>query len=493
LFHPGNRTHSRQAKRINSYNLADYVFCGFFRINLYIEGGILSELSSKLSDNFRRIFNDEMLKLKAKSVGFLKRDSKFSPIAFLDTLLYIASQTEICSLVQASTRVQDYNGVSISKQGVDSRFNEKSVEFVKGVFKECLENEFNKVIAPSFFSAFSRVLIKDATRFIIPDKLAEHFKGAGSRNGKCKAAVGIQYEYDIKNGKTTDLEVTDATRCDLTDAKETRFDVRPGDLIIRDLGYFSLSILAEFDRKNAFFLSRLNVKCNVFEDEKGPPISFKEIYKYMSKNKIPLLEEFVFTGVKEKLPVRMVVQLVSDDVYEKRIRKIEKQNKTDGYNTSDDYKARCRLNIFITNVDTKDLAKEDVYAAYKIRWQIELMFKHWKSTCKIHNFQPMKYERFTCLLYAKLILIVLNLQLIRNFQSYYFTEHKKLLSEDKCFKTLTKGFERLLRIIKKESTESVNELLKIAELFSREHWKEKRIDRVNYLEIISLFTCISDN
>lgn len=460
---------------------------------MYIEGGILSELSSKLSDNFRRIFNDEFLKSMAKSVGFLKRDSKFSPIAFLDTLLYSASQTEICSLGEASTRVQDYNGVSISKQGVDSRFNEKSVEFVKSVFKECLENEYNKIIAPNFFSAFSRVLIKDATRFIIPDKLAEHFRGSGSSNGKCKAGVSIQYEYDVKNGKTTDLEVTAATRCDLTDAKETRFDVRPGDLVIRDLGYFSLSILAGFNRLRAFFLSRLNVKCNVFEDEKGFPISFKETYKYMSKNKIPLLEKNVFAGVKEKLPVRMIVQLVSDDVYEKRIRKIEKQNKTDGYKTSDDYKARCRLNIFITNVDTKYLAKEDVYAAYKIRWQIELMFKHWKSTCKIHNFQPMKYERFACLLYAKLILIVLNLQLIRNFQSYYFTEHKKLLSEDKCFKTLTKGFERLLRIIKKESTESVNELLKIAELFSREHWKEKRIDRVNYFEIIGLFTCISDD
>lgn len=384
--------------------------------------------------------------------------------------------------------------MSISKQGVDSRFNDKSVEFVKSVFKECLENEYNKVIAPNFFSAFSRVLVKDATRFIIPDKLADHFRGMGSRAGKCKAAVAIQYEYDIKNGKTTDLEVTDSVRCDLTDAKETRFDVRPGDLIIRDLGYFALSILAEFNRIKAFFLSRLNVvKCNVFEDETESPISFKKMYKYMIKNKIPLLEKSVFAGVKEKLPVRMVVQLVSDEVYEKRIRKIEKQNKIDGYKTSDDYKARCRLNIFITNVETEDLAKEDVYAAYKIRWQIELMFKHWKSTCKIHNFQPMKYERFACLLYAKLILIVLNLQLIRNFQSFYFAEHKKLLSEDKCFKTLTKGFERLLRIIKNESAESVYELLKIAELFSREHWKEKRIDRVNYFEIIHLFTCISDN
>ena len=460
---------------------------------MYIEGGILSELSSKLSDNFRCLFSDELLKLKAKSVGFLKRDSKFSPIAFLDSLLYSASQTETCSLGQVSIRVQDYNGVSISKQGVDSRFNEKSVDFMKSVFEECLANEFHKVIAPDFFNPFNRVLVKDATRFIIPDKLAEHFRGMGSRNGKCKAGVSIQYEYDIKNGQTTAMEITDAVRCDLTDAKETRFDVLPGDLIIRDLGYFSLSILAGFDKIKAFFLSRLNVKCHVFEDEKGSSISFKEMYKYMSKNKIPLLEKFVFAGMKEKLPVRMVVQLVSDEVYEKRIRKIEKQNKLDGYNTSDDYRARCRLSIFITNVDTKDLAKEDVYAAYKIRWQIELMFKHWKSTCKIHNFQPMKYERFTCLLYAKLILIILNLQLIRNFQSYYFSEYKKLLSEDKCFKTLTKGFERLLRIIKTESSESINELLKIAELFSKEHWKEKRIDRVNYLEIISLFTCICDN
>jgi len=364
---------------------------------------------------------------------------------------------------------------------------------MKSVFAECLENEFHKVIAPNFFSSFNRVLIKDATRFIIPDKLAAHFRGSGSSNGKCKAGIGIQYEYDIKNGQTTALEVTDAARCDLTDAKETSTDVLPGDLIIRDLGYFYLSILAEFDRKEAFFLSRLNVKCNVFEDENGSPISFKEMHNYMIKTEIPLLEKSVSAGVKEKLPVRMVVQLVSDEVYEKRIRKIEKKNRESGYNTSDDYKARCRLNIFITNVDSKGLAKEDVYAAYKIRWQIELMFKHWKSTCKIHNFQPMKYERFVCQLYAKLILIVLNLQLIRNFQSYYFSKYKRLLSEDKCFKTLTKGFERLLRVIKQESSESIKELLKIAELFSKEHWKEKRIDRVNYLDIVNLFTCMSDN
>jgi Transposase DDE domain len=199
----------------------------------------------------------------------MKRESKFSPIALLDTLLFIASQTETCSLVQASTRVQDYNGVSISKQGLDDRFNVEAIDFIKSVLKESLENQFHSVIAHDFFKSFSRVLIKDGTRFVIPDKLAEHFKGLGGTNGKCKAAVAVQYEYDIKNGKTTALEVSHATRCDLTDAKETRFDVLPGDLIIRDLGYFSLSILSEFNRNKAFFLSRLNASAMFLKMKKG--------------------------------------------------------------------------------------------------------------------------------------------------------------------------------------------------------------------------------
>jgi len=83
--------------------------------------------------------------------------------------------------------------------------------------------------------------------------------------------------------------------------------------------------------------------------------------------------------------------------------------------------------------------------------------------------------------------------LIRNFQGYYFQSENKLLSEDKCFKTLTKGFERLLQILKQESSKSISELNKIAELFSKEHWKEKRIERVNYIEIIELFTCVCAN
>ncbi len=69
-----------------------------------------------------------------------------------------------------------------------------------------------------------------------------------------------------------------------------------------------------------------------------------------------MLELPVTVGIQQRLPVRLIVQLVSDEVYEQRIRKIEKQKKT-GYKTSDDYKARCRFNLFITNVEDKELPK----------------------------------------------------------------------------------------------------------------------------------------
>jgi hypothetical protein len=384
--------------------------------------------------------------------------------------------------------VQDQINVSISKQGIDNRFNKESVSFVKSIFKDCLENELHKVIVPNFFGTFNRVLIKDATRFVVPDRLKEFFKGTGSKSG-----VGIQFEYDIKNGCTTDLTITDAKRCDLVDAKETISKVLPGDLIIRDLGYFMLALFSEIKKAKAFFISRLNVKCNAFKENEETAISFKDLYIQMTEEKTPLIELYVTIGSQERLPVRLIVQLVPDDIYNKRIRKIEKENKKKGFKTSDHYRMRCRFNLFITNVEENELPKEAVSKAYKIRWQIELMFKHWKSTCRINNLQPMKYERFVCLLYAKLILIIINLQLIRNFQSYYFQHENKLLSEDKCFKTLTKGFERILQFLKQESVKSIIELNKIAELFSKEHWKEKRKERVNYIEITNVFTCICDN
>jgi hypothetical protein len=439
----------------------------------------------------RGMFSDKDLQKVAGECGFYKKKSDFMPTMFFDMLLYCASQTEACSLEQASSMVSNKYRLKISKQAIDERFNNHSVVFVKEILKKALEKQLSKVFAPLFLPEFNRIRIKDATRFNVSDRLSNNYPGAGGSQGSSNATICIQFEYDAKSGKILSLDITSGRRNDQTDAKETVTRVDLGDLIIRDLGYYSLPTLKSFDKSGAFFISRFGTKTNAYEIQEEE-ISFKKLYAKMIKEHIPRMEKTIYAGKSERMLLRLIIETVPDKVYQKRIRKIEKNNKLFGYNTSDEYKARCHLNLFITNVKAEDLSIDEVLNLYRLRWQIELMFKNWKSISKIDEIQPMKYARYTCLLNAKLLLIVINFQIIWNLKKYYYACTGKILSIFKCFMTLHRNFDTLHEILRKKRKKSEKCLLMISKLLSVNHWKEKRKNRSNYEDLLDLFLCKSN-
>jgi len=71
-----------------------------------------------------------------------------------------------------------------------------------------------------------------------------------------------------------------------------------------------------------------------------------------------------------------------------------------------------------------------------LRWQIELIFKIWKSIGKIHEVKKVKQHRLECYVYAKLIFIVLGWQLLWRVAKVLYHREGKLLSFYKSFKTL---------------------------------------------------------
>ena len=338
----------------------------------------------------REVFSEKELQKKAASSGFYKRKCSFTPAMFFDILLYCASQTETYSLAQASSKAKLAHRVKITRQSIDGRFTEGAVAFIREILKELLERQLSKVFCTEFLSQFNHVRIKDSTRFTVPDRLKEHFKGSGGSKGTSRASVSIQYEYDARSGKILDLNVTAGTRNDATDASETRTKINKGDLVIRDLGYFNLSVLTGFVDQGASFISRLNTSILIFEPGTKEQIGFKELYNMMNQKKLARLDKQVLVGKGKLEQLRLIVEIVPGQVYEERIRKVNKQNKEDGYTTSEEYKARCRLNMFITNVPNQELSIEEAMLVYRLRWQIELMFKNWKSVCKINKIQPMK-------------------------------------------------------------------------------------------------------
>jgi hypothetical protein len=381
-------------------------------------------------------------------------------------------------------------GISISKQGLDDRYDASAVAFVRSIFEDQLSSQIDGTIHPDFLKRFSRVLIKDATRFDLPQRLKEHFRGFGGKVTS-EAATCIQYEYDIRSGKILDIDFTGARRTDYQDAREKVGSIQKDDLIIRDLGYFSCDVVKKIIEKEAFFISRLHSNILLFSNN-NKEVLFTELHAWMIKNKQPHLEKQVLMGKEDKIPVRLIIDLVPDEVYQKRLKKAEAEARKKGFNLSDNFKARARFNLFITNLEAEDMSGPQIYQLYKIRWQIELMFKIWKSTCGINKVHPMRYYRLMCFLYAKLIVILINYQIIKLLEPVFYKRFGKLLSKDKCFKTLANYFYKIRGVLLKSNQKLSKYLAEISAMLSKNHWLEKRKNRLNYIDIFSIFICISD-
>lgn len=434
----------------------------------------------------KRLFSERNLQKKAVESGFYKRSGGIKPIEFFDMLLLCASKWTHQSLRQANVFLSEQFGVFKSKAGLNMRFNEASVAFVKSMLAEVLSSQIEQpCFSDNFLSDFKQLRIKDSTKFVLPECLESFFKGFGGDSGK--SCVSIQYEYDFKTGKVLDIDLTNGTQNDHVDAKLKVEDINEGDFVLRDLGYVSSDVLLKIIKQKAFFVSRLNANVAVFNSN-GERFSFTKTYEWMKSNGLKNLDIEVFIGKGKLVPIRMVLSIVPEAIYEKRIRKIESKSSKKGYQTSIETKIRNRFTIFITNIDSSKATLNDIVQLYRLRWQVELCFKHWKSIYKIDDIPKMKKERFLCLLYAKLIVIVLNQQLIFGLRNLLYRQDKQLLSIEKCVRTIKEKFLSLYSAFRtKKEKDSIKTIYKITSIFKENHWIEVKLKKTGSKDIMHIF------
>lgn len=106
------------------------------------------------------------------------------------------------------------------------------------------------------------------------------------------------------------------------------------------------------------------------------------------------------------------------------------------------------MNIFITNIPEQMCNWEEVLELYTIRWQIEILFKGWKTNYKIDDIkQNIKGARALTQFYLHMILVVITTNIFRSLKLVTWKENKKELSEIKGIKVIKKwvgGFFREL-------------------------------------------------
>lgn len=361
-------------------------------------------MHQKLGGLIGNLLSDSELDKIARETGFIKRNRKISAISILESFVFSGTDG-YASLSQIAQDHLLQHQTSVTKQGIDKRFTAEAKLFLEVILSRLIRQQVNIRGWDIKAYGLKKLNVKDSTKFNIPDHMKESYPGTGGTGSK--ATASLQVEIDLLNGHLGGISLTPALYSDQTESKSDLNYIESDCLYIRDLGYISHHYMQKLKEANSYFINRLPTRSEVFT-KKGNSfikINMKELYKELRKQGKAVDME-VCIG-EEKIQARLIAQLVPDEVRRERIKKKESFNKKYNHQTSEDFKSRVGMNLIVTNFSQDKIPTEKVLELYHLRWQIELLFKAWKSILKINKIRDCKAERVLCQLYGKLILAVL--------------------------------------------------------------------------------------
>jgi hypothetical protein len=249
----------------------------------------------------------------------------------------------------------------------------------------------------SLLKKFSGIQIVDSSAFGLPDNLQNEFPGSGGAGPK--SALKLQVIWDFLHGNFLDIVTQDGNQPDQSFCQHA-LQILPGWLCLSDLGYFALETLEIIVQTQAYFISRWSVGCGLID----PATETKfDLLSYLQKTTQNQLELNLWIGLQKRIACRLLAVRLSPEIVEERRRKLREKARKKGRAVSAVSLAWLEWSIFITNVPLEWLTLEQISLIYRLRWQIELLFKLWKSECQIDRIAGRIRDRVLCEIYAKLI------------------------------------------------------------------------------------------
>ena len=315
----------------------------------------------------------ESMDVLARETGCVKRERKFAGSTLLVSLV-------LTVLRNPKAKTRDYQttaaqlGVEVTEQAIAQRFTPDLVKFLEPALHRVLSHVLTTDAPPiELLERFTQVVIGDSTTVTLPDEYAEQFPGCGGTHGSGKAALKIQVLWDLRHGRLQVL--LEPGRASDAKSPITELPLPAGSLSIFDLGYFSLERFDRVGRAEGYWLSRLQHGTTVC-DAKGKAVALRKFLARHAKSGVVDLR--VQLGEK-RLPCRLLAVRVKPEIAARRRRKIREKARDHGREPSQEYLDLQEWTIFVTNCPASLLTWKEVVVLYRARWQIERLFKLWKS------------------------------------------------------------------------------------------------------------------
>lgn len=269
-----------------------------------------------------------------------------------------------------------------------------TADFMRQVFEKALRMQLPAYheLAPEFASKFARVLLQDGTSFRVHDSQSLHFPGRFSAHSP--AAIELHVTYDIESAQPMRVSLTEDT------ASERDYLPSPEELknslLMADSGYFSKAYIESLQCAGASFIMRM-------------PASINPQGRCIHTGKQQSLKQWLME-LRGDEPLDLDIQWPDGPAY-RGLFFAEKDHKN-------------RPVCLCTNLPRESFDAAKVGDWYRARWQIELLFKEWKSMNCLHKFNTEYWTITETLVWSSLLAATLKRWLINGAQQ----SSRKILS-----------------------------------------------------------------
>jgi hypothetical protein len=339
---------------------------------------------------------------EARDSGFVQRVRRWTGPTFVQTLVlgWLSNpRASLRELVQIAAK----QGVRSTPQALAQRFTPAAATLLERVLAAAITQVIVAApVAVPLLQRFTGVVILDSSTIALPDGAAERWAGCGGRVPQgSAAALKLTVRFDLGRGRL-DGPVLSAGRAQDRSSVLHHAPVPPGTLRLSDLGFWSLEVFGQLTATGAYWLTRLNLQVALFDAAGQRSDLARWLRRQPGQIDVP-----VTLGVRAHLPARLLGVRVPRTVAAERRRKLKAAAHRAGKTPPQTTLALADWTLLVTNVPPARLSVPEALALARARWQVELLFKLWKSHGQIDASRSADPWRVLCEVYAKVIAMVI--------------------------------------------------------------------------------------
>ena len=335
----------------------------------------------------------------AEESGVIQRVRKFTARTLARTMICGFLQNPRATDEQLA-QVAAQCGVEITVQGMAERFTPRLQQFLEALARRAMlcVVASDHTMAP-LLERFTEVRVLDSSVISLPDSQQEQFRGCGGSYNSGASALKLQVEMDLRSGALRHIE-PEAGRSPDNASSRQQASLPAGSLRIADLGYFDTEVFERFSRENVFWLSRLQFGTQVFHGD-GSELP---LLTWLAEQPGPVVDVPILLSLSRKVPCRLVAWRVPPEMANRRRQKLREEClRKRGREPTQERLAWCDWMLLVTNVSEEKLSPTEMVVLYRARWQIELLFKRWKSQGLLSELQGSTDTRQMIRMWSRLL------------------------------------------------------------------------------------------